>query len=105
IVFNNRSFGNVLRDQRQLYGGRVAGALLSDVDFVRVAEGLGVEGRRVGSPAELGEALAAALAADRPALLEVPLERGTETSPWPLIHMTERPSAMLGAHPGVSERR
>jgi acetolactate synthase-1/2/3 large subunit len=92
LVFNNRSFGNVLRDQQEQLGGHVVGALLENPDFVRLAESFGVAASRVASPGELRPTLEKALAADRPALIEIVIERGTERSPWPLIHMRERPT-------------
>jgi acetolactate synthase-1/2/3 large subunit len=92
LVFNNRSFGNVLRDQQEQFGGHVVGAILENPDFVRLAESFGVAAGRVASPAELRPVLEKALAADRPALIEIVIERGTERSPWPLIHMHARPS-------------
>ncbi len=92
IVFNNRSYGNVLRDQETQFGGRTIGARLDNPDFVRLAESFGVHGRRVKDPAALQRALAEELATGQPALIEVALEPGTETSPWSLIHMRTRPS-------------
>ena len=92
IVFNNRSYGNVLRDQQQQFGGRTIGSLLDNPDFVRLGESFGVASRRVTNPRELKVALEAELAAARPALIEVAVEPGSETSPWPLIHMRTRPS-------------
>ena len=92
IVFNNRSYGNVLRDQETQFGGRVIGARLDNPDFVRLAEAFGVHGRRVADPEALKHALADELAAGRPALIEVAIEPGTEASPWSLIHMRQRPS-------------
>jgi acetolactate synthase-1/2/3 large subunit len=59
---------------------------------VRLAESFGVAAQRVASPKELRPALEKALAAGRPALVEIVVEPGTERSPWPLIHMHERPS-------------
>jgi acetolactate synthase-1/2/3 large subunit len=97
VVFNNRSYGNVLRDQQQQFGGRTIGSLLSNPDFVRLGESFGVASRRVTNPQELKHALDAELAAARPALIEVALEPGSETSPWPLIHMRTRPSATAHA--------
>jgi acetolactate synthase-1/2/3 large subunit len=91
VVFNNNAYGNVLRDQRRLYDDRVMGSTLENPDFVRLAESFGVGAERVRSPQDLGRALEAALAADRPALIEVELDPSTEASPWPLIHMTEAP--------------
>ena len=92
LVFNNGSFGNVLRDQQQQFDGRVVGAELANPDFLRLADSFGVAARRVGSPAALESALESALAADEPALIEVAIEPGSEASPWPLIHMAQRPS-------------
>ncbi len=92
IVFNNRSYGNVLRDQETQFGGRTIGARLENPDFVRLAESFGVHGRRVADPAALRRALAEELAAGQPALIEVTIEPGIETSPWNLIHMRTRPS-------------
>ena len=84
VVFNNGSYGNVRRDQQEQYGGRLLGADLTNPDFVRLAESFGAQGRRAHGPVELERQLEAALAADVPTVIEVPLERGSETSPWPL---------------------
>jgi acetolactate synthase-1/2/3 large subunit len=92
LVFNNGAYGNVLRDQQEQFGGHVLGARLENPDFVRLAESFGVAAQRVASPKELRPALEKALAAGRPALVEIVVEPGTERSPWPLIHMHERPS-------------
>jgi acetolactate synthase-1/2/3 large subunit len=92
VVFNNHSFANVLRDQEQRFGGRTIGSGLHNPDFVRLAESFGVAARRVARPTELQAALESELASARPALIEVALEPGSETSPWPLIHMHKRPS-------------
>ena len=92
IVFNNGSYGNVLRDQETQFGGRIIGARLDNPDFVRLAESFGVRSRRVTDPAALRRALEEELAAGQPALIEVTIETGVETSPWSLIHMRTRPS-------------
>jgi acetolactate synthase-1/2/3 large subunit len=96
VVFNNHSFANVLRDQETHFSGRTIGSRLHNPDFVRLAESFGVAGRRVKEPQELQAALETELEADRPALIEVALEAGTEQSPWPLIHMRKRPSEIAG---------
>jgi acetolactate synthase-1/2/3 large subunit len=95
IVFNNRSFANVLRDQQTRFSGRTIGSHLANPDFVRLADSFGVAARRVTEPHALQRALEAELAAARPALIEVALEPGSERSPWPLIHMTKRPSELF----------
>jgi acetolactate synthase-1/2/3 large subunit len=95
VVFNNGSFGNVLRDQEVQYGGRTIGSRLKNPDFVRLAESFGVAARRVAEPRELARALEAELTVGRPALIEVAVEPGSEASPWPFIHMRRRPSEIL----------
>jgi benzoylformate decarboxylase len=58
--------------------GRYVGLDLVDpeVDFVRLAESLGVAAQRVTEPEEVSELLAESLAGDEPRLLDVPVQRG-----------------------------
>ena len=86
IVFNNNSFGNVRRDQQLKFDSNLIGADLVNPDFVKLAESFGVAGYRAESPAELKPALAKAIDDDQPAIIEVVVERGSETSPWKYIH-------------------
>lgn len=86
IVFNNSSYGNVLRDQRQAYQGRLLGSDLTNPDFVRLAESFGVQAFRATSPDSLKQLLTRAIGLDAPALIEVPIEKRVEASPWPFIH-------------------
>ena len=85
-VFNNSAFGNIRRDQQNIYGGRLIGADLTNPDFVKLAESFGALAWRVRSPAEFRPALEKALAADAPVVIEVMVERGSEASPWPFLH-------------------
>jgi len=85
IVFNNRCFGNVRRDQQTLFNGNFLGESLRNPDFVKLAESFGAAGYRVQTPKDLENILERALAADGPALIEVPGEPGAEASPWPFI--------------------
>ncbi|MGI9380682.1 MAG: thiamine pyrophosphate-dependent enzyme [Methyloligellaceae bacterium] len=86
VVFNNQAFGNVRRDQNTVYDGRLLGADLSNPDFVKLAESFGAKGVRVATPTELKQEITAAFMESGPVLIEVPLERGSESSPWPFIH-------------------
>ena len=86
IIFNNHSFGNVRRDQQMKYDSNLIGADLDNPDFVKLAESFGVAGYRVESPDELKPALTKAIDEDKPAIIEVLIERGSETSPWKYIH-------------------
>ncbi len=86
LVFNNSAFGNVLRDQRQGFGNRVIGAVLENPDFVAFAASFGIDAHRVTSPEALRPVLTAALAANKPVLIEIQVPQGSEASPWPFIH-------------------
>ncbi len=86
IVFNNSSFGNVRRDQINNFDGRLIGADLINPDFVALAESFGAKALRSNSPSELQASLEQAFEEPGPVLIEVPIERGSETSPWSLSH-------------------
>jgi acetolactate synthase-1/2/3 large subunit len=84
VLFNNASYGNVRRDQLEQYRSRILGADLVNPDFGKFTESFGALALRAENPAQLRAALERALQADTPAVIEVPIERGAETSPWPL---------------------
>ncbi len=86
IVFNNNAYGNVLRDQKQTYSGRYIGSDLTNPDFVKLGESFGVKSFRATSPNELKSMITEALKLNAPVLIEVPIEKGSEASPWPFIH-------------------
>jgi len=85
IVFNNSAFGNVRRDQQKGFDGRLIGANLTNPDFVKLAESFGAAGSRVTSPEELKPVLEQAINNNKPAIIEVVIERGTEADPWKYI--------------------
>ena len=85
ILFNNASFGNVLRDQRERYGNRIIGAALENPDFQLLAKSFNIDSARVRSPEELRPALQRAIAARKPVLIEVEIPQGSEISPWEFI--------------------
>lgn len=86
IVFNNRSFGNVRRDQKSAFGGRFIGESLVNPDFVQLARSFGAVGYRASDATELESALRLALEQSGPVVIEVPGEPGAEASPWPFLH-------------------
>ncbi|HEX4096404.1 MAG TPA: thiamine pyrophosphate-binding protein, partial [Caulobacteraceae bacterium] len=53
LVFNNRAYGNVRRDQIEGFQGRVIASDLVNPDFVKFAESFGVQGLRAKTPGEL----------------------------------------------------
>ena len=67
------------------YAGRTIASDLKGVDYVALAEAQGVRGYRVESPAALKPVLAEAIAAGRPALIEVMVPPDSEGDPWPFI--------------------
>jgi acetolactate synthase I/II/III large subunit len=85
IVFNDGAYGNVRNMQKSLYGNRLIGTDLANPDFVRLAESFGITGRRVTDPDGLRRVLEQCLAANEPALIEVPV--GEMPSPWPFIDL------------------
>jgi acetolactate synthase-1/2/3 large subunit len=86
LVFNNNSYGNVRRDQRERFEGRVVASDLVNPDFVKLAESFGVGAGRVASPDQFRAVLENALANDGPYLIDVEVPRDSETTPWTFIH-------------------
>jgi acetolactate synthase-1/2/3 large subunit len=73
IVFNDNAYGNVMRDQRDRFNGRVYGPELHNPDFMKLAEAYGARGVRAHNADELEAKLKEALAIEAPTLLEVPV--------------------------------
>lgn len=72
LVFNDNAFGNVMRDQRDRFQGRVYGPELHNPDFMKLAEAYGARGVRAMTAAELESKLKEALAIEAPTLIEIP---------------------------------
>jgi acetolactate synthase-1/2/3 large subunit len=86
LVFNNNAYGNVRRDQRTRFEGRVVAADLLNPDFVKLAESFDVAASRVTSPDHFRPALEQALAHGGPYLIAVEVPRDSEVTPWTFIH-------------------
>ncbi len=86
LVFNNNAYGNVRRDQRERFEGRVVASDLVNPDFVKLAESFGVAAARVTSPEAFRPALEKALAHGGPYLIAIEVPRDSETTPWTFIH-------------------
>lgn len=93
ILFNNKSFGNVMRDQRVGFEGRTIGSKLVNPDFLALSAAFGVTAFSVSSPAELGPVLHDAIHCGQPVLIVVDVECGTEVSPWEFINPPLKPAA------------
>jgi acetolactate synthase-1/2/3 large subunit len=91
IVFNNNAYGNVLLDQRRLFGpDRVLGAELTNPDFAALARTFGAAGFTVSTPARLRTALRRALKLGRPAVIEVKTELGVGAGPFTYLMPASR---------------
>ncbi|MGB6253181.1 MAG: thiamine pyrophosphate-dependent enzyme [Bradyrhizobium sp.] len=86
LVFNNNSYGNVRRDQRERFEGRIVASDLVNPDFVKLAESFGVGAARVTSPDGFRPVLEKALADGGPYLIDIEVPRDSEVSPWAFIH-------------------
>jgi len=86
LVFNNNAYGNVRRDQRERFDGRVVASDLVNPDFVKLAESFGVGAARVTSPDMFRPALEKALADGGPYLIAIEVPKDSEISPWAFIH-------------------
>jgi len=81
VVLNNFAFGSIHTRQKAYYKGREVWSRLQNPDFVQLAQAFGVWTVRVEEGQALEDALRAALAAGRPALVEVRSEDVPEESP------------------------
>jgi acetolactate synthase-1/2/3 large subunit len=86
LVFNNNAYGNVRRDQRERFDGRVVASDLVNPDFVKLAESFGVGASRVTSPETFRPALEKALADGGPYVIAIEVPTDSESSPWKFIH-------------------
>ncbi|MCK1282576.1 hypothetical protein IVB41_01325 [Bradyrhizobium sp. 44] len=86
LVFNNNAYGNVRRDQRERFDGRVVASDLVNPDFVKLAESFGVASARVTAPDQFKAAMEKALAHGGPYLISIEVTRDSEVSPWAFIH-------------------
>ncbi|WP_206427553.1 thiamine pyrophosphate-dependent enzyme [Leucobacter chromiireducens] len=84
IVFTDGFYGNVRRIQKNRYGARYFASDLTNPDYATLAAAFGIRSARAYTPAELESVLVAAVAANEPILIEVPV--GEFPSPWHLIH-------------------
>ncbi|MDH7499987.1 MAG: thiamine pyrophosphate-binding protein, partial [candidate division NC10 bacterium] len=84
FVLNNSLLGLIRQQQNLFYGERHISTSIGyqqanhdrGVDFVKVAEGMGLWAERVEKPNEIKPALARAFASGRPSLLDVIVDRG-----------------------------
>lgn len=74
LLVNNGMFGTIRMHQEREYPARVYGTALRNPDFVKLAQAYGCHGERVTETAQFPEALARAMAADAPALIDLVID-------------------------------
>ncbi|MBE6014021.1 MAG: biosynthetic-type acetolactate synthase large subunit [Lachnospiraceae bacterium] len=84
VCINNHVLGMVRQWQTLFYEKRYSATILDDgVDFVKVAEGLGVEGVRVTTREEYTAALQKALELKKPFVIDCQIEKDDKV--WPMV--------------------
>ncbi|MDO4522317.1 MAG: biosynthetic-type acetolactate synthase large subunit [Eubacteriales bacterium] len=82
VVLNNHVLGMVRQWQTLFYEQRYSSTILNDnVDFVKVAEALGVTGMRVTTRKEMAKAIREAIALKKPALIECVIDQDDKVFP------------------------
>ena len=74
IVVNNGMYGTIRMHQEREYPGHVSGTELHNPDFAALARAYGAHGATVTRPGEFEPALREALAAGKPALIEIRID-------------------------------
>ena len=88
VIFNDKRFTNVQRQQKEWFGGRVIASDLHNPDFVKLAESFGAMGIRVDGPDKLRVAIETAFKQDGPAIIEVTVNEFFP-APWKFIMMPQ----------------
>ena len=73
IVFNDNTFGNVYRDQINIFDGRHYGSEITNPDFMKLADAYGVRGVQASGPEDLERKLKESISIESPTLIEVPV--------------------------------
>jgi acetolactate synthase-1/2/3 large subunit len=74
LLVNNGMYATIRMHQERVFPGRVVGTDLVNPDFPALARAYGAHGERVERTEDFGAAFERALAADKPALLELPVD-------------------------------
>ncbi|TAL82124.1 MAG: thiamine pyrophosphate-binding protein [Candidimonas sp.] len=74
VVMNNRCWGAEKSYQRDFFGGRYIGADVSSPEFDKLAELYGARGYRAATLTEMTQAIEAALACGKPAVIDVAVD-------------------------------
>ncbi len=81
LLLDNEYLGMVRQWQQLFFEKRYSSVALQNPDFLKIAEGFGVPGRRIDRPEDLGHAVGEMLAHNGPYLLHVRVEKEDNTFP------------------------
>lgn len=83
VLLDNNYLGMVRQWQQLFFDNRYSSVELQNPDFLKIAEGFGVPGRKISRPEELSEAVAEMIAHQGPYLLHVMVEK--EDNVFPMV--------------------
>jgi acetolactate synthase-1/2/3 large subunit/sulfoacetaldehyde acetyltransferase len=89
LVMNNDCWGSEKAYQRQFFGGRYIGCDIGNPRYDALARLFGADGHYVEHPDQVGDVVRAALAAGRPAVVEIPID--PDELPAPAAPVKGRP--------------
>ncbi len=98
IIFHNDAYGNMKYKQAELFESRYLGVDFKYPDFAQIARDFGAWGERIENAGQIREGLARALAADRPAVLDVLIDPRDQVPPSEIYRkwIKERQMAVPG---------
>ena len=83
VLLDNDYLGMVRQWQQLFFDRRYSSVVLINPDFIKIAEGFGVQGKSIGHPDELKESVAEMLDSKEPYLLHVRVEK--EENIFPMV--------------------
>lgn len=93
IILDNEYLGMVRQWQQLFFDRRYSSVALQNPDFIKIAEGFGVPGKKISEPADLKEGLEKMLSTDGPYLLHIMVEK--EENIFPMVPSGSTPADMI----------
>lgn len=83
VVLNDSSYGNIRQEQVLHFDGRTIGVDFQEVNFATVAQGMGLDGKRVTEVGALVDAVRDGFASGKPVVIDVVLDRAANAWTYP----------------------
>jgi acetolactate synthase-1/2/3 large subunit len=93
IILDNEYLGMVRQWQQLFFDRRYSSVALQNPDFIKIADGFGVPGKKITEPSELKEGLEKMLSTDGPYLLHIMVEK--EENIFPMVPSGSTPADMI----------